>query len=132
MEYASTLSVPLYYKPHHYEDSAEVRWLHGRNCRVVQDPRPVEQIFRERPMRYVVSNFSSALLTLKHLYGERVECIAWLPEYQKRLWRRAEKRLQRIKAYALDLGVTWQSLDRAGSFETEHLTTANQKAYEGL
>ena len=35
-------------------------------------------------MRYVVSIFSSALLTLKHIYGDEVHCIAWRPEYQKR------------------------------------------------
>jgi hypothetical protein len=69
------------YKPHHYGQSeAQRRAFLEAGFEEIDDCRPVEQMLMARPVACVASFNSSALVHLKMMYGERVRCIACLPD----------------------------------------------------
>jgi hypothetical protein len=67
----------LYYKPHHFTKSDIERNIFvGRGFEVLDDRRPIEEIFLQRQFSCVLSYTSSALVNLKILMGEKVRCIS--------------------------------------------------------
>ena len=69
------------YKPHHYGQSETQRsaFLEA-GFEEITDSCSVEQMLLSHPVACVVSFNSSALVHLKMMYGERIRCIACLPD----------------------------------------------------
>ena len=67
----------LYYKSHHFaktEIEKNIFIKHG--FKVIEDRRPIEEIFLTHQMSCVLSYTSSALVNLKLLVGDDVRCVA--------------------------------------------------------
>ena len=67
----------LFYKPHHFaKGDIEKNIFVERGFEIVDDRRPIEEIFLARQMSCVLSYTSSALINLKILMGDSVRCIS--------------------------------------------------------
>jgi len=77
IERAHELGNSVFYKAHPREDSHFTQLAERAGVIPIEDSRIAEIIYTEKPVQYVISVFSSALLHLKALYGQRVTCIAF-------------------------------------------------------
>ena len=67
----------LLYKPHHHGTGRDRSQFLAAGYTIVDDPRPVEEVFLENPVSNVIAVISSALLHLKVFYGDRINCTAY-------------------------------------------------------
>jgi hypothetical protein len=65
------------YKPHHFESAVSRHFFEEAGVEILDDPRPIEEVFRERPFECVVSYNTSAFVNLKLVYGDRVRCVSY-------------------------------------------------------
>ncbi|MGL5560176.1 MAG: polysialyltransferase family glycosyltransferase [Paraclostridium dentum] len=67
----------IYYKPHHYEDQKLLEEVKNYVSELIIDHNPIEQYIKETQISGVIGFTSSALINLKAMYGENIECISY-------------------------------------------------------
>lgn len=67
----------IFYKPHHYEDRNLVNKVSNYVDEVVYDHNPIEQYAIDNNIKAVIGFTSSALINLKSMYGNNIECISY-------------------------------------------------------
>ncbi|MCK4632167.1 MAG: hypothetical protein KAT79_02790 [candidate division Zixibacteria bacterium] len=77
-DYAAGLGYEnLFYKSHHFAKSdIEKDIFANRGFEILDDRRPIEEVFLARQMSCVLSYNSSALVNLKILMGDQIRCIS--------------------------------------------------------
>ncbi|MFB3917625.1 MAG: hypothetical protein ACE14M_12900 [Terriglobales bacterium] len=67
----------MLYKTHHCENGNIAFRFAAAGFQILEDTRPVEEIFLQRPVSHVLGVGSSALLHLKLFYGDNVQCVSF-------------------------------------------------------